>query len=41
VAGRRQSPDRDRADALQKSSYFNVLNRNKRGITLDLTTADA
>jgi crotonobetainyl-CoA:carnitine CoA-transferase CaiB-like acyl-CoA transferase len=24
----------------EKSSYFNVLNRNKRGITLDLTTAD-
>jgi len=23
----------------EKSSYFNVLNRNKRGITLDLTTA--
>jgi crotonobetainyl-CoA:carnitine CoA-transferase CaiB-like acyl-CoA transferase len=24
----------------EKSSYFNVLNRNKRGITLDLTTPD-
>lgn len=24
----------------EKSSYFNVLNRGKRGITLDLTTAD-
>ena len=24
----------------EKSSYFNVLNRNKRGITLDLTAAD-